>query len=353
MTRKSFALLTLTIVSAPVAAAPPPERIAPANTIELTVANDLATLETHFARTQFAKLYADPAMTAFFNGAGAELFGLFELPDAIGLKWAGLKQISGRPIASISMPLSGQQLGTVVAIDIAGHADMAKGLVAAGIQNAKRAGAVAHDQSFAGNSGTVLDLPDAGNRRRPVGILFKDERLLIADPPEAIGPILTTWANPQSALAESPAYKSVRSRTAMKPGETADLIWYFDPFGWDAATRPPVVNGKRKRNKEFVEILRQEGFDGVKAIGGAVAFSAAECDLLVRLAVYAPKPYRSCAANAELPPGHRSQADAGLAGRIGGLHGGPARSDDGVRVLWRHFRRNRGRRRKRHLQGTA
>src|SRR5258708_7350155 len=113
MIRKSFWLLTLILASAPVTAAPPPDRIAPANTVELTVAPNLATLEAHFGRTQFAKLYADPAMKAFFNGAGAELFGLFELPDAVGLKWTDLKAISGGPLASISIPLPGQQLGTV------------------------------------------------------------------------------------------------------------------------------------------------------------------------------------------------------------------------------------------------
>src|SRR6516225_5592245 len=118
MTRKSLPFFVLLIIPARLSAAPPPERIAPANTVELTIAPDLATLETHWSRTQFARIYADPAMKAFFNGAGMELFGLFELPDAIGIKWATLKQISGGPIASISIPLSGQQPGTVIAIDI-------------------------------------------------------------------------------------------------------------------------------------------------------------------------------------------------------------------------------------------
>ncbi len=293
MIRKTIWLLPLILVSARVAAAAPPERVAPANTVELTVAPDLATLEAHFGRTQFARLYADPAMKAFFNGAGPELFGLFELPDAIGLRWTDLKAISGGPIASISMPLPGQQLGTVVMIDITGHAAEAAADLAAGLTKVRQAGGTSRQQPVDGTTVAVWELPDPSQKRRPIGIVAQNDLLLIADPPEALGPVLAARRNPQASLAESPAYKSVRARTPMKSGETADLVWYFDPFGWDAATRAPLAPGKKKRNKEFVEILRQEGFDGVKAIGGGVAFAAGECDVLVRLAVYAPKPFRS------------------------------------------------------------
>ena len=122
MTRKFLYALPLCLISAPAMAAPPPERIAPANTVELTMAPDLATLEAHWSRTQFARIYADPTMKAFFADSGPELFGLFELPDAIGLKWTDLKAVSGGPIASISMPLPGQEFGTVVVIDVTGHA---------------------------------------------------------------------------------------------------------------------------------------------------------------------------------------------------------------------------------------
>src|SRR5947209_18387685 len=121
MTRKLFWLLVLFSMAAEGEAAPPPERIAPADAVELSICPDLAALENHWGRTQFAKIYADPAMKAFFNGAGPDLFGLFELPDAIGLKWPDLKAIAGGPIASISIPLPGQPPGTIVCVDVTGH----------------------------------------------------------------------------------------------------------------------------------------------------------------------------------------------------------------------------------------
>jgi hypothetical protein len=310
MMRKWFWLLTLALVSTPVTAAPPPERIAPANAVELTVAPNPATLEDHFGRTQFAKLYADPAMKVFFNGAGAELFGLFELPDAIGLHWADLKAISGGPIASISMPLPGQQLGTVIAIDISNHVSQTQRALAAGMAKAVR------KQPVGAQVANVWDLVDEAKKPRPVSVLIKDDSLLIADPPEALARVLAAWGNPQNSLAESPAYKSVRARTAMKPGETADLQWYFDPFGWDAATRPPPVTGKKKKTKEFAEILEQEGFDGVKAIGGGIAFGSGERDLLIRVAVYAPKPYRSALQMLSFRAGNDVKPMPGLPGEL-------------------------------------
>ena len=125
MSRNIICCLALLAIGTASPAAPPPERMAPANAVEMTIAPDPATLDAHFAKTQLARIYADPAMQPFFNGAGAELFGLFELPDAIGIKWSALKQISGGPLASISIPLPGQQLGTIVAVDITGHANEA------------------------------------------------------------------------------------------------------------------------------------------------------------------------------------------------------------------------------------
>jgi hypothetical protein len=315
MSRNLISCLILVANCSLIAAAPPPERIAPANAVEMTIAPDPASLEAHFAKTQLDRIYADPAMQPFFNGAGAELFGLFELPDAIGIKWAAVKQISGGPIASISVPLPGQQLGTVVALDITGHATEAAAVWTNSLQACRRAGAAVHDRAFAGAAGIVLDLPDAAKKRRPVGVVMKDERLLIGDPPEALAPILAV-ADAKQSLAEAPAFKSIRSRTAMKAGETADLFWYFDPFGWDASTRPPVLTGKKKRVKDFGEILQQEGFDGVKGVGGNVSFSAGASELLVRLAVYAPQPHRSALRMLAFRPGNDLKPLPGLPGEL-------------------------------------
>jgi hypothetical protein len=315
MSRNAFCCLVLFASSGFLAAAEPPEKIAPANAVEMTIAPDPATLEAHFGKTQFAHIYTDPAMHAFFNGAGAELFGLFELPDAVGIKWASLKQISGGPLASISIPLPGQQLGTVVTVDVSGHAGEAAALWANCVQACRRAGAGVHDRLFAGAAGVVLDLPDAAKKRRPVGVVMKDDRLLIADPPEALTPILAVNDAKQS-LSETPVFRSIRARTSMKAGETADLFWYFDPFGWDASTRPPILTGKKKRIKDFGEILRDEGFDGIKAVGGCVAFSAGQCDLLVRLAVYAPQPFRSALRMLAFRTGKDLQPVAGLPGDL-------------------------------------
>src|SRR5262249_32636600 len=152
---------------------------------------------------------------------GPELFGLFELPDAVGIKWASLKQISGGPIASISIALPGQQLGTVVAIDITGHRDVATALYVAGVKALAKAGATDHKRIYIGTAGDVLELSDGG-KKRPVGIVFHDDLLLIANPPDAINSILAA----KQSLADTPAFESIRNRTAMKAGETANLFWY-------------------------------------------------------------------------------------------------------------------------------
>ncbi|HEY1379621.1 MAG TPA: hypothetical protein VGF55_22650, partial [Gemmataceae bacterium] len=75
MARQLACLVIPAFLTAPAVAAPPPDRVAPAATVELTVAPDLAALEAHWSRTQFAGIYTNPAMQPFFNGAGPELLG--------------------------------------------------------------------------------------------------------------------------------------------------------------------------------------------------------------------------------------------------------------------------------------
>src|SRR6476661_4762415 len=102
MPRISPAVLCLILSAAWSFAAPPADHIAPITAVELAIAPDLGAMEAQFGKTQLARLYHDPSMQAFFDGHGAELFGLFELPDAIGLKWDTLKTLAGGPLASAS-----------------------------------------------------------------------------------------------------------------------------------------------------------------------------------------------------------------------------------------------------------
>ncbi|HEY1380537.1 MAG TPA: hypothetical protein VGF55_27295, partial [Gemmataceae bacterium] len=245
-------------------------------------------------------------------GAGPELLGLFELPYALGLRWADLKAVAGGPMASISLPVSGHDVGTVVVIDVTGRAPAVPLRSAA--ERAKQAGAAVRDVLMAGEKVTVWNLPD-GARRRPIGVFTKDDLLLIADPPDVLGPVLAAWGDPKQSLAETAAYRAIRGRTAMKPAETADLMWFFDPFGWDTATRTPPT-GKKKRVKDTMEVMKQEGFDGVRAIGGSAAFASGECDALVRVAVYAPPPHRGALNMLSFRPATDLKPAAGLPGDL-------------------------------------
>src|SRR4051812_44875996 len=212
-------ITTFVVVSTSAVAAPPPETVAPVTTVELAVAPNLDLLEAQFGRTQLARIYHDPSTQAFFDGHGAELFGLFELPDAIGLKWDTLKALAGGPLASASIPLPDRQLGTVVMLDVTGHKSAAQSALTSAAGKAKQAGIGIRDQTVAGVSISVWALPDVPGRQRPVGVLVKDDMLLVADPPETLGPLLSTWGDLKRSLAGTTPYQAVRGRTAMKPGE--------------------------------------------------------------------------------------------------------------------------------------
>lgn len=314
MIRRSLWFTFVIAYAAPAIAAPPPDRIVPASTVALTVAADLKELESHWTRCQYGRICLDSSMQPFFNGAGAELLGLFELPHAVGLNWAELKAMAGGPISSASMPLAPQQLGTVVMLDTTGHSQVCSAAIQNAVNKSRSSGTAIRQQRIGSANATVWEVPDGAGKKRTIGLLVKDDVLLIAEPPETLAPVLATWTDAAHSLGETPAYKSIRARAAMKGGEHTDVTWYLDPFGWDSANRAKAAPGRKRRNKDLMEVLRQEGFDGIKAVGGSAAFGNGGFDLLFRVAVYAPKPHRGALQMISIKPGQNLAPIPGLPG---------------------------------------
>ena len=59
-------------------------------------------------------------------------------------------------------------------------------------------------------------------------------------------------------------------------------------MGYAEAARAATPTEKRHRGKTIVEVIRHQGFGGIKGVGGFVDFAADGCQLVHRTAVYAP-----------------------------------------------------------------
>ena len=98
-----------------------------------------------------------------------------------------VKALAGGPLASVSVPLPDRQLGTIVMLDVTGHASAVQAALRWAADRGKTAGTTFRDLALNGTTIAVWSLPDGASKRRLLGVVVKDDLLLIADPPEALG----------------------------------------------------------------------------------------------------------------------------------------------------------------------
>ena len=93
------------------------------------------------------------------------------------------------------------------------------------------------------------------------------------------------------SLANNEAFKRIAKETSID-GVVPHLRWYVDPFGYielAQAIADEELEFKQRRN-DHAAILRKEGFDALRGIGGILALNQAEQDLVHRSFVFATPP---------------------------------------------------------------
>ena len=78
-------------------------------------------------------------------------------------------------------------------------------------------------------------------------------------------------------------------RCAAEAGELLpDLRWYVDPFGYARAARS-LTDSSKRRGKDFLKILTEQGFDAIQGVGGFVNLAVYDSfEILHRTSVYVP-----------------------------------------------------------------
>jgi hypothetical protein len=94
------------------------------------------------------------------------------------------------------------------------------------------------------------------------------------------------------ALADVVGFQNVMQRCRADFDGTPQIRWFMYPVGYASAARAATPEAKRRQGKTILEVLRNQGFTGIKGMGGYAGFSTEGFDLIHRTAVYAPKPYQ-------------------------------------------------------------
>ena len=201
-----------------------------------------------------------------------------------------------------------------------------------------RQGARRSVKQAAGQELVIHELPRRrGEVEAELVVRFMVEDLLVIGTHEATCVQILqrlTSGSPQGELLQSlAAYRQIMDRVAAEAGQAPPQIrWYVDPFGYAQVLRA-ASGGPKKRRKDMLAILQNEGFDAIQALGGFVHLATGDYEMLHRTQIYAPavagapEKYRLAARLLEFPNSHEWNGTRGCPESWRLPRGSTARSD--------------------------
>jgi hypothetical protein len=269
-------------------AAPPPEQIFPANSVQFCVLSDPARMTDAWLQTFLGQLINHPEMKPFMTDLAANMRGVNFLLDTIGLEFDTVKAAAGGEIGWGQILDENKHISSALTVDVSGRDNAATVLYTELYNKLTKQGGQYSERTLPGGKVLVVRLPNGSE----IVYGLKDQVLVISDYLPTVQGMLQRFNNPvPSSLMNVPAYAYVRKKTGTQEGETKFVRWFFDTMGRFEVRKvynPPV--GKKQAP---VDIMRAEGLDAFKGSGGAIGFMTNNTDILIRIAAYAPQPYRN------------------------------------------------------------
>ena len=309
---RSILLVTATLFCASLhAASPNADQIFPDATKGFLAFQNLKDFGEHWKNTQFGKLLDDPLMQDFKKEVQKQLTERME--NTFGLTLDGISSLPSGEVAFGMIAITNQTPGYVLTLDVAEKRketdeyldNLTKKLVALKVKKTT--------ETYKGQQITILTFPPPeapkafGNTRveitfepaeRKAYYMFFQDVLIASDQIHLLKLIADRIANQTGkSLADVEGYQVVMKRciSDMPAGVQPSIRWYIEPLDYGESIRVllrgPVAQNRREKPSIF-SILKEQGFDAVRGIGGTVSVKTEEHEAVYRVFVYAQKPYR-------------------------------------------------------------
>lgn len=268
-------------------ARPSAAELLPEKTIAVVRIADSRDLYERFEQTATGRMMKDPQLQPLVDelyGSAAEAFK--SLDDKLQMT---LDEIVAIPQGEISLALTGFDGG---APSLIGLVDVGQQRAAAQKLLDRIAKALVEESGATRGEETIGDVKvstfDFGPQAR---VLWgeRDGTVFFGTNPTAVKQLLARWDgktdDAQPPLADNPNFSAVMKACRPARDEDVQLVWYADP-----------ITGLREAGKQFggmqfvVAILPALGLDGLKGLGGSMAFSVGEFDSISHLHVLLDEP---------------------------------------------------------------
>jgi hypothetical protein len=311
----SFLLLFLWGLTISASAQTPAEKIFPDSTKGFLVIHNLKELGIQWRKTQIGTLMNAPVMTAFKKDLQEQLE--HRMKDRFGLTLDGIEQLPSGEVAVGMIAIPNETPGYIFTMDITDRRKetddylkrLSEKLLAVGV---KRTVEKYKEQeiavlAFPDRSQAVLsDSPKSKEKTTPESVsqytfsMIKNDHLLVSDQRHLVQLIADRMDKLDGkSLADVDDFKVVMKRClddAPNDNDSKPLIrWYIEPLNYGESIRV-LLRGptaeKRKSKPSLFTILKQQGFDALRGVGGVVSIKAENKESVFRVFVYTQKPYK-------------------------------------------------------------
>ena len=286
----------LALAVATAQAAPPSDSLLPAATKGYVSIPQVQALVDSFRQTQLGRLLDDPLMKPFGDDIRRQIKQKWSQSHSkLGLSLEDLEGIATGELSLAVVAVPRGRAALAVLVDVSGKEDEAQATLAKVEGELKKQGAKSTLQTVGGVKLTVLESPPKGEQKEPNrAVYFLHDGLLGASDHLAVASEIAKRVTGGKAdtLAGVEAYKAVLERCESDKATDAEphVRWFIDPIGLAEAMRT-WQDRRHRGDTDYLKVVKSQGFEALKGIGGLVNFSVGNYGVLHRTAAFAPPPY--------------------------------------------------------------
>ncbi|MCL2742578.1 MAG: hypothetical protein FWE67_01860 [Planctomycetaceae bacterium] len=293
---------------------PPAEQIFPSVTKGFIAISDLKLFAEQWEKTQFGKLAKDPLMADFMKDVQENMSKRVE--SRLGTKLDEIQQLPSGEIAAGMVALEGQVPGYVVTLDVSDKKKETADYLVRLSEKLTKSGTKKTTEKYKEHEIIVFTFPedkpaaDFGKEsKKPPALLpakrdnayyiLRDNVLIVSDQIYLAKMIYDRLAEPGKAnsLGNSPDYQVTiqRCRKDSPAGSKPLVRWFVEPLNYGESIRVMMRGNlpeKRKNKPSVFSILKEQGFDAIRGIGGTVDLKTENTETIYRVFIYAQKPYK-------------------------------------------------------------
>jgi hypothetical protein len=310
--------LLLANLSTPCHAAPAAAFLLPADTRIYVAVDSFPQFLERWNDAQLGRLLNDPRMEPFVKEFQDSLRHSPTSPLArMGLTWDDVKTMASGEVSAALVDGSPGQPSFVLIAATSGRDAQVRDVVQRLDQEYSKYGARHSTETHGEVRIERYQIPEEKRAKQPArewAFFAHQDLFCVANDAAVARGIVQRWSTQEpDRLEQHSSFRYIHETCLAASGErAADLRWYLDPF----ATEVLVRNRGKPDPVGPWKVARNQGFNALRALGGAVVLTTGPCDTLHYVALHAPAPFVKAARMLDFPPLKAAAAPAWLSADV-------------------------------------